>query len=550
MSLKITHKNSTAAGTPPAAGDIDVGELAINAADAELYTKDLNGNIRKFPNTTTATADGVKFTQAGAGAVQRTVDSKLKDVVSVKDFGAVGDGTNQTAAIQAAVNAAGASGRTLFFPPGNYLVASSISIASHVSIVGASNGGTAATFINCESAVTMFDVTAGAGASTSFENIYFRHNGASGQIIDFNGSEGGSLRYCTLLGANASGTGPLIYFAASNTVIESNSFNNQRANQFTIEADRTAAFGININSVIRNNLFGGAGSGILVHSSDGSPRIEGIQINDNQFINTGNQPQLKIQSVLSARVHGNMFDQGKTYCIFLDPNSAAYAVEDVVIQNNYISTAQNMTGVSGGVAIGTNAAAVGTISDLAIIGNQIAFSAYGVALGSNTQYFLCSDNLFSAIDQTAITASQSKFGTINGNVIRNAGFSLALADGVDGGPFSISGNYLWASGSISYTPTSTSKFSWNGNIGRKLSGWSSAVTGSITSGTDVYITIPHGLAVTPSTGKIVLTVTNETGGFYNVSAMVDSVDTTNITAQIFFTRIANGTLRVNAYAEA
>ena len=35
---------------------------------------------------------GGGFIQAGTGAVQRTVESKLQDVVSVKDFGAVGDG--------------------------------------------------------------------------------------------------------------------------------------------------------------------------------------------------------------------------------------------------------------------------------------------------------------------------------------------------------------------------------------------------------------------------------------------------------------------------
>jgi hypothetical protein len=122
MSLKITHKNSTTAGTPPSAGDIDVGEIAMNAADAELYTKDTAGNIRKFQNTTTGTAAGVQFTQAGTGAVERTLESKLQDVVSVLDFipeserDAIKAGTSTydaTAAFNAALRASETYGNSL-----------------------------------------------------------------------------------------------------------------------------------------------------------------------------------------------------------------------------------------------------------------------------------------------------------------------------------------------------------------------------------------------------------------------------------------------------
>jgi len=96
MTLKVIHKHGTTAGTPPVASDLDVGELAINAADAEIYTKDTNGNVKKFANAeTTENSASVNFTQAGTGAVERTVESKLKDTVSVEDFGAVPDDNRQ-----------------------------------------------------------------------------------------------------------------------------------------------------------------------------------------------------------------------------------------------------------------------------------------------------------------------------------------------------------------------------------------------------------------------------------------------------------------------
>jgi hypothetical protein len=68
-------------------------------------------------------ATKLAFTQAGTGATARTVDSKLKDVVSVKDFGAVGDGVaDDTAAIQAALNLPNA--KTVVIPKGTYKVTS------------------------------------------------------------------------------------------------------------------------------------------------------------------------------------------------------------------------------------------------------------------------------------------------------------------------------------------------------------------------------------------------------------------------------------------
>lgn len=80
------------------------------------------------------------FTQNGAGAVARTITSKLKDVVSVKDFGAVGNGVaNDTAAIQAAINTN--PGRTIYFPTGKYLITNTLNITQSNTFLEGENAG-------------------------------------------------------------------------------------------------------------------------------------------------------------------------------------------------------------------------------------------------------------------------------------------------------------------------------------------------------------------------------------------------------------------------
>jgi hypothetical protein len=89
---------------------------------AVTSAKILDGTILNADVNASAgiTASKLSFTQAGTGATARTVDSKLKDIVSVKDFGAVGDGVaNDTAAIQAALDS---GAKAVYVPTGTYIV--------------------------------------------------------------------------------------------------------------------------------------------------------------------------------------------------------------------------------------------------------------------------------------------------------------------------------------------------------------------------------------------------------------------------------------------
>ena len=70
-------------------------------------------------------AANVNYTQADTGSVNRTVEAKLQELVSVKDFGAVGDGViDDTSAFQAAVNTLD----KVYIPEGNYKITSQITL--------------------------------------------------------------------------------------------------------------------------------------------------------------------------------------------------------------------------------------------------------------------------------------------------------------------------------------------------------------------------------------------------------------------------------------
>ena len=70
---------------------------------------------------TDVTPDDINYTHSGTDAIERTLQSRLEEYASVKDFGAKGDNSDDTTAINAALDWwAAASYRHLHFPGGTY----------------------------------------------------------------------------------------------------------------------------------------------------------------------------------------------------------------------------------------------------------------------------------------------------------------------------------------------------------------------------------------------------------------------------------------------
>ena len=133
----------------------------------------------------------VAYTPAGTGAVTTDVGTKLRESVSVKDFGAVGDGvTDDTVAIQAALD----TGQRVYIPAGVYLCSSQLTSTFSLNIHG--DGGEESKLVWGSTATTVgviLDYPSTGNASVSIEKLgfYRTDDQQGGTAIEINGADGG-----------------------------------------------------------------------------------------------------------------------------------------------------------------------------------------------------------------------------------------------------------------------------------------------------------------------------------------------------------------------
>lgn len=286
--------------------------------------------------------NSVSFIQAGTGAVVRTMQDKAREIVSVKDFGAVGDGvTNDRIAIQAAFNS---GAKKVVFPNGTYSVTGGgLTVPNWLHVAGEGYGPTAVP--GDSGTLIQFNLTSGialdCGFNPTFDNIYFTNvggtyndvtatlSGTTASCIDL--TDNVTMNYCSFAGWNdCIRFGPSTFYVKTFGVEFNRCTNGYRTNG-------ASPYNVDIYSPISRltkNFFAGQSvypaRNIKVHGGS----IEGYSTVAFGF--------------LDASFFGTYFEtiSQRAGAIALDPevNGSSVTLVGCLIYMNYTSRFANMTG--------------------------------------------------------------------------------------------------------------------------------------------------------------------------------------------------------------
>lgn len=164
--------NSIAASQAAAASS--ASDALASELSASGHASDAAASATSASDSATAATAATTFTQAGAGATPRTYQNKMRDLVNVRDFGAIGDGTtDDTSAFSLAITAA--TGKTLYIPDpaSSYKITGSLAIPANTKICGDNKRTT-----RVKKFFTGDLFTLGDGAA--FSDLWIDGNGAGG----------------------------------------------------------------------------------------------------------------------------------------------------------------------------------------------------------------------------------------------------------------------------------------------------------------------------------------------------------------------------------
>lgn len=451
-------------------------------------------------------------------AAKAYTDSKQGDIVSVRDYGAVGDGTtDDTAAIQSAIDALPPTGGKIIFPNGGWWrVEGVINVTKPCTIVGSGIGNqtnlvkltsTTTAFFNVSAeGVTIRDISCtGRGASTA--------NG----VFAITTTTAASRFACERVQISSVCSGvSLLANIFRMSAVEVRDFKPSVGVGFHVDQSGvTDGVGELISCITQTA--GGASSGYagveLVHAI-------GVLINNCQFMQSGTAMAIVPttgKSVSSVDCVNTYFDTSVQSGIFLN-NAAGGVVQRIRLENCWISS--NTGGIGLRVFGGSN------IQGLMVEGNEFYGNTTGVLIENNAN----------------ISGSQFIGNVLSGN--STADFSI----GQNVTNFDIRGNKTGAVGGFSASPTGLyinpgcSGYTVFGNTLHNFTDAAGSVNSLVAKNFGIVSTkrsqvtvsttstvVSHGLYKTPDPQQIVLTpLTDTAGARYWVSSVTPTTFTINL----------------------
>jgi Pectate lyase superfamily protein/Periplasmic copper-binding protein (NosD) len=505
--------------------------------------------VQTLTTTQTTTAALTTYNQGGTGAVTTTVQAKLQQTVSVKDFGAVGDGvTDDTAAITLAVQSNTSvlvpsgytflvrnliiDGKTNFriFGGGTLKLTGGANIRSRVILFTNCNDfdvdglvidGNKTNLTEVSSAQRVYDGIA-VSASKRFriinnnvKNVFFgagincSDNGSD--ITNFNTEAIVGFNIVKDCGITSLGIGACdgIFCNSDNTLVIGNQIYN--VTDYGIAADFSQNLNIQSN-IIRGDASLPADSRIVC--------AIGI-LGAHHWLVSNNIVEL-CQIGINVTLSGNS-------------PIAPYLSDDVTISNNIIRNISSTVYQGEGIVIDPSA------SNISVLGNSLQSTKIGISCVSNN----------SIISNNRINGSTAGVGIYAGGVntqITGNVVNTSVTDGIyaSGTNIVVTGNSINGTGAygINYV-SSTGARGWNNfssigssnefggayvlNQGLLASSWTN-VTSSRVGGTVYQNT-------TPSRMKVQITVAGATSGTLDTRVGVDTVNTMASAVEVSFVQV-------------